>query len=179
MDVLVRWGQLDSIHVHTDRNSFSFFWTSIHDLILHQILSFSFGSISSSSKSLLPNKINFHKLNFKFNKMKKNPTKNHILKMIEMFIELELNMQAIFNTNFHFHLSSFLSFFNITVIMQNSKINLFNYCCLHISCYCCPDKISYTSCYPIKCFIFFLEVWELEFEIFILSQDACWLQLFW
>jgi len=116
MNVFVRRCQLDSIHVHSDWHLFPFFRTSIHNLILHQILSLSFSS-TTSPKSLFPNKINFHKLDFKFNKMKKNTTKYNIFKMIEIFIKLELNMKTILNTNLHFHLMLFFSLFYITIIM--------------------------------------------------------------
>lgn len=54
--------------------------------------------------------------------MEQHSTDNHILKMIKMFVELKLNMQAILDTYFHFHLMLSLSLFYVAIEMQDREI---------------------------------------------------------
>ena len=97
--------------------------------------------------------------------------------MIEMFIKLELYMKALFDTYFHFHLSLSLSFFDITIIVHNSEINLLSYCCFHIAINYSPNKISDTASNSIKSLIFFLEIRKLKSEFFIFCEKPCRLKL--
>ena len=118
--------------------------------------------------------------------MEEYPTNNNILQVIEMLIKLKLNMQAILNPNFHFHLSFLLSFFHITIKMQDRKINLLDDGSFHITVDCGPNKISDSPSNTIKCLILFLKVRELEFEWFVLSEYTSrfkffreWMKLSW
>ena len=54
--------------------------------------------------------------------MEQNSSHNHIFQMIEMFIEFKLNVQTIFNTNLHFHLSHSFRLLHITIIVKYCKI---------------------------------------------------------
>lgn len=98
--------------------------------------------------------------------------------MIEMFIELELNVQAILNADLHFHLSLLFRCLYITIIMKNCEIRFLRDGCLQISVHYCTDEVADPSSNTIECLVLFLEVGEFELETFVLSQDASWLKLF-
>ena len=98
--------------------------------------------------------------------------------MVEMLVELELNMQAIFNPHLHLHLSHCLSLFSVVIVVHNCEVNFLGHCGLHVSVDKGSNEIPDPSCNPIEGLILFLEVGKFEVELFFLSQDACGLKLF-
>lgn len=110
--------------------------------------------------------------------MEEHAPQNNILEMIEMLIKLELNMEAVFNSDLHFHLGNLFCFLYIAIVVQDCKIKLLYDRGLHVAGHCGTDEVAYTPGDAIECLVLLLEVWEFEFKVFALRQDACWLQLF-
>jgi len=92
--------------------------------------------------------------------------------MVEVFIELKLNMETIFDTDFHFHLGHFFGLLNIAVVVKDGKIDFFDNSSFEVSIYDDSDEISYSTGDTIKCLILFFKIGKLELEAFVLSKDT-------
>lgn len=101
--------------------------------------------------------------------MEQNSTNDNILQMVEVLIEFKLDMETIFNSDFHFHLGLGLCLLHITVVMHDCKVNLFGYSGFHVSVDRRSDEISDPACNTIECFVFFFKVWKLELKLFVFS----------
>ncbi len=122
MNVVIWWSKLNTVHVHSDRNNFTFVRTAIHNFIFYQSICFC-GSFSTSSKSLLSDKADFHAFYFYFYEIKTDFSDNDIFQMIKLFVPFKLNVKTIFNTDLHLHWSN-LCFLNLIVRNENCKVNL-------------------------------------------------------
>ena len=110
MNIFVRWGQLNTVHVHSDGNNFTLIRATVHNFILNQSISFG-DTFGTSSKGFFSNKTDFHAFDFNLDQMEADLSNNDISQVVKLFVPLKLNMQAILNTDLHLHWSN-LSFLN-------------------------------------------------------------------
>lgn len=110
VNVLVRWRQLDTVHVHSDRDHLTLIRASVHDFVLDESISLS-DYFGAGSESFLPDKTDFHAFDFDFDKMEADFADDDVLEMVELFIPLKFDVKTVLNTDFHFH-GGDLSFFD-------------------------------------------------------------------
>ena len=87
-------------------------------------------------------------------------------------------MQAVLNTHFHLHRYHLFRLLQLIMILHYRKVKFFSDGSFYIPVHNHPDKVPYTPSNPIESLILLLEVWELEFECFVLGEEPCWLQFF-
>ena len=168
MDVFVRRRQLNSIHVHSNRNDFSSVRTAVHHFIPDQGICFRFGR-SSSSESLFPNQTDLHTFKLDFDKMEVDLTDDAVFQVVETFVVLEIDMKTLFNTDLHFHGDHFFGLLDWVIRKEDSKIDLFAYCGFIVSIDSGSDEISDSTGNSIKGFVLFFEIGEFELPTFTLS----------
>jgi hypothetical protein len=171
VNIVIWWGQLNTVHVHSDWNDFTFVRASIHDFILYQSVGLC-GSLNACSKSFLSDETDLHTFYFYFNEMETDFTNNDVFQMIKLLVPFEFNMKTIFNTDLHLHWGD-LCLLDFIVRDKDCEVKLFGQCSFHISCQSASNKISDSSSNTIECFILLLEVGELEFDCFAISQYSC------
>lgn len=98
---------------------------------------------------------------------------NDVLKVVERFVVLEVNVQAVLNTYFHFHWDHLWALLNLLIVQQNCKIQLFNSGKFVILADSDSDEEADTPCNSVECLVLLFKVGELEFIRFILGEDAC------
>jgi hypothetical protein len=104
VDVLVGGSQLHPIQVHADGNNFPSLWAPIHNFILDQCFCFCFGLVGPGPKRFLPDEGDFHEFDFESHEAKSHISQDHILEVVEVFVELELDVEALLYSHFHLHL---------------------------------------------------------------------------
>lgn len=134
VDIFVRRSKLDALHVHSDRNNFSFLRASVHHFVLDQCVSFS-QYFSPCSEIFLPDQGDFHAFYLDLYEVKVNFSHNDIFQMVEGFIPNEFDVQTILNSHLHLH-GDDLRFLNWIIGNYHCKINFFCYRHLNISCQC-------------------------------------------
>jgi len=126
VNIFIGRSQRNSIHVHSNWNGFSLIWAPVHHLIPHQRFSFSFGGCSRP-KGLLPHKCDLHTFHFDLNQMKVNSSHNDVFQMVETFVVLEIDVQAILYANLHFHWYLLCCLLYLFIGKQDGKVYLFCY----------------------------------------------------
>lgn len=171
MDVFVRGGQLHPIHEHPDWHELALVGAPVHHLVLHEVFGFRLGG-GACPECLLPDQVDFHELYLKLDQVEQYFAENHILQMIEVLIKLELNVQAVLNSNLHFHLRDLLGLLHVAIVVQNCEVNFLDHGQLHVAGDRDAHEISNSPCDPVECLVLFLEIRELEFEALGFGQDA-------
>lgn len=97
--------------------------------------------------------------------------------MIKLSFPLEINVETVFDTHFHFHGGN-LSFLDRVVGQKDSEIELFSESCFHVSGKSAPKEVSDSTGDTIKSFILFFKVGKLELESFALGENASRFELF-
>ena len=99
---------------------------------------------------------------------------DRVSQVVERFIILEVNVKAIFDSDFHLHGDNLGRPFHFLVGQQNCEVGLFDD--IELSCHDDLDIISHTACDSIKGFVLFLEIREFELVFFVFAEDAGGLQ---
>lgn len=132
VDVCIRRRKFDSVHIHSDRNHFALIRTSIHDFVFDEVFGLS-NVFGACSEVLFPYEAYLHTFNFEFYEMEIYLSDNHIFQMIELSLPFKIDVETIFNTNFHFHRCN-LGFLYVIIWKQNSEVDFLSKCSFHVSC---------------------------------------------
>lgn len=178
MNVLIRWSQLHTLHIHSDGNRLSLIRTPIHHLIFHKSFSLCF-CCGTSTESLLANEADFHAFNFDLNEVEIDPSHDDILEMVERFVVLEIYMKAILDSHLHLHRDYFSIALDWFIGKQNRKILLFSSWKFIVFGNNHTNKVTHTSSNTVECLILLLEIWKLELIGLIFCQNSSRLKLLW
>jgi hypothetical protein len=131
VNIFVGRRQLDTIHVHSDRNDFTFVRTAIHDFVFDQCVCFG-RVLCSCTKCFLSYQTDLHASDFDLDQMETDFSYNHVSQMVKLFVPLEFNVQAFLNTDLHFHWSDG-SLLYFVIGLEDCEIEFFGKSCFHVS----------------------------------------------
>jgi hypothetical protein len=178
VDVLVGGSELHTVHVHADGYGFALIGAAIHNFVFHKVFCFGFGLVTAGTEGFLSDEVDLHELDLEFNQVKQDSADDYILEVIEMFIELELDVEAVFNAHLHLHLCGLLGSLDIAVVVQYGKIEFLDDGGFEIAIDNGPNEVPDPPGNAIEGLVLLLEVGKLEFKGFGLCEDTGWFKLF-
>ena len=108
--------------------------------------------------------------------MKHDFSQDDILQVVEMFGKLKLDMQTVFNADFHFHGSDGLCLLCVVIVVHDGEVDFLCDGGFHVPIDGSPDEVSDSPCDSIESLVLFLETGELEVEFLAFSQETGRLQ---
>ena len=98
--------------------------------------------------------------------------------MVATFIELELEMERIVDSDFHFHGCNFLFLLCLHVVIENCEIYFLGDVVFDVTVNQSSEKIPHSPRNAIKSFILFFESAEFKVVLLAFGEKACRLELF-
>ena len=115
---------MHTLHVHSDRNHFSLIRTTVHNLKLDKRLGLSFGGCAGS-EGFLADQSDLHALDLYLDEVEVDPSHDDVSQMVKGFVVLEINVQAILNTDLHLHRHNLCLSFHTFIGQQHREVLLF------------------------------------------------------